>query len=178
MLTWRLSATGLESSPSFSGNTRSNSWRAIRRTRPRTAWWLIWPTIPVSSHNSPCHIFLVTCMFTYLLPVEFLTTVRRDYKIFTTPRQFMSGASATLETTAATAPIIGRIEMDARVPRALAISLALLPFVALHAGGHAIDAANSRMTVHVSKSGVFSALGHDHDISAPVKSGSVDAEAK
>jgi len=32
---------------------------------------------------------------------------------------------------------------------------------------HAIDKQKSVMTVHVSRSGVFSALGHDHEIAAP-----------
>jgi polyisoprenoid-binding protein YceI len=40
-----------------------------------------------------------------------------------------------------------------------------------------IDVATSKMTVHASKSGVFSFAGHDHTISAPILSGSVD-EAK
>jgi polyisoprenoid-binding protein YceI len=39
----------------------------------------------------------------------------------------------------------------------------------------AIDIRQSSMTVHASKAGVFSALGHDHEISAPIASGTVDA---
>ena len=38
-----------------------------------------------------------------------------------------------------------------------------------------IDAANSKLTVHASKSGVFSfAAGHDHTVAAPIASGSID----
>src|SRR5689334_829271 len=42
----------------------------------------------------------------------------------------------------------------------------------------AIDAAKSTMTVRVYKAGALGALGHDHEITAPVESGSVDASAK
>lgn len=34
------------------------------------------------------------------------------------------------------------------------------------------------MTVRVSKSGLFSALGHDHEIAAPIRGGSVDIAAR
>jgi polyisoprenoid-binding protein YceI len=36
-----------------------------------------------------------------------------------------------------------------------------------------IDTAHSSMTVHVYKTGLFSALGHNHEISAPIESGKV-----
>jgi polyisoprenoid-binding protein YceI len=42
----------------------------------------------------------------------------------------------------------------------------------------AIDAEKSVMTVRVSKAGVFSALGHDHEIAAPIAAGSVDTAAR
>ncbi|MEI9976243.1 MAG: YceI family protein [Ignavibacteriota bacterium] len=42
-----------------------------------------------------------------------------------------------------------------------------------------IDAAKSTMTIHVYKTGMLSALGHDHEISAALASGTVDiAERK
>jgi polyisoprenoid-binding protein YceI len=41
-----------------------------------------------------------------------------------------------------------------------------------------IDVGRSTMTVHVSKAGVFSAFGHDHEIGAPITQGAVDAAAK
>jgi len=39
---------------------------------------------------------------------------------------------------------------------------------------HAIDAKKSVMTVHVYKAGLLSALGHNHQISAPITRGSID----
>ena len=41
-----------------------------------------------------------------------------------------------------------------------------------------IDAASSTIKVHVSKSGVLSAFGHDHEIDAPIVSGTLDVGAK
>ena len=41
-----------------------------------------------------------------------------------------------------------------------------------------IDAAKSRMTVRVYKSGMLSAFAHDHEIAAPIKAGTVDTTAK
>ena len=41
----------------------------------------------------------------------------------------------------------------------------------------AIDTAKSTMTVRVYKAGVFSAFGHDHEISAPVAEGKADRAA-
>jgi polyisoprenoid-binding protein YceI len=41
-----------------------------------------------------------------------------------------------------------------------------------------IDAANSTVKVHVSRAGVLSAFGHDHEIAAPIASGTVDAGAQ
>jgi polyisoprenoid-binding protein YceI len=40
-----------------------------------------------------------------------------------------------------------------------------------------IDTAKSTMTVRVYKSGALAAFGHDHEISAPIARGSVDAKA-
>lgn len=37
-----------------------------------------------------------------------------------------------------------------------------------------IDPANSRIVVHVSKAGLFSALGDNHEVEAPISEGSVD----
>jgi polyisoprenoid-binding protein YceI len=42
----------------------------------------------------------------------------------------------------------------------------------------AIDPQKSQMTVHVYKSGMFSALGHDHEIQAPIESGDIDKTAR
>jgi len=50
--------------------------------------------------------------------------------------------------------------------------------LAASAEEQAIDKQKSVMTVHVSKAGVLSAFGHDHEISAPIAAGAVDAAAK
>ncbi len=42
----------------------------------------------------------------------------------------------------------------------------------------AIDTAKSTMTIHVYKTGLLSALGHDHEVSAPIAAGTVDVAAK
>jgi polyisoprenoid-binding protein YceI len=42
----------------------------------------------------------------------------------------------------------------------------------------AIDPQKSQMTVHVYKAGLFSALGHDHEIQAPVEAGEIDLGAR
>ena len=39
---------------------------------------------------------------------------------------------------------------------------------------HSIDTQKSTLTVHVGKSGVFSGLGHEHVVSAPIHSGTAD----
>src|SRR5262245_52717986 len=41
-----------------------------------------------------------------------------------------------------------------------------------------IDVEKSTVSVHVSRSGVFSAFGHDHDIAAPIANGGVDLSAQ
>ena len=56
------------------------------------------------------------------------------------------------------------------------IFIALAP--AANAQQRAIDTAKSVLTVRVYKAGVFSTFGHDHEISAPVASGNVDAAAR
>lgn len=38
---------------------------------------------------------------------------------------------------------------------------------------HTIDPANSTLIVHAYKSGIFSFIGHDHDVAAPIASGTV-----
>jgi polyisoprenoid-binding protein YceI len=57
-------------------------------------------------------------------------------------------------------------------------ALALFTAVAAIAQPVAIDAAKSTMTVHVYKSGMLSAFGHDHEIAAPISGGSVDVAAR
>jgi polyisoprenoid-binding protein YceI len=55
------------------------------------------------------------------------------------------------------------------------LPLALSPAMA-HAGD--IDGATSKITVHVEKSGLFSAFAHNHIISAPLASGHLDLEKR
>jgi len=43
---------------------------------------------------------------------------------------------------------------------------------------HAIDTEKSVMTVRVHKAGLLSALGHDHEIAAPIAGGTVDTTAR
>ncbi len=58
-----------------------------------------------------------------------------------------------------------------------AMAAALICSSAASAEPHNIDAKNSVMTVHVYKSGVLSAFGHDHEIAAPITEGTVDTTA-
>jgi polyisoprenoid-binding protein YceI len=39
---------------------------------------------------------------------------------------------------------------------------------------HKIDTLKSTLTIHVGKTGVFSGLGHEHEVSAPIHSGAAD----
>jgi len=49
----------------------------------------------------------------------------------------------------------------------------LLPLT-LSAADRPIDAARSKITIHVGKSGIFSAAGHEHEVSAPIAEGAID----
>jgi polyisoprenoid-binding protein YceI len=49
--------------------------------------------------------------------------------------------------------------------------------VTLYAQTHPMDAVKSSVTIRVSKSGFLSAFGHDHEIQAPVESGTIDSSA-
>ena len=42
------------------------------------------------------------------------------------------------------------------------------------AQNRAVDASRSTMKIHVSKSGLFSAFGHNHEVEAPIESGTVE----
>jgi polyisoprenoid-binding protein YceI len=57
------------------------------------------------------------------------------------------------------------------------IALSLLLLIspcALFASERAIDPAHSTITIHVGKSGLFSAAGHEHKVSAPIAEGAID----
>lgn len=60
------------------------------------------------------------------------------------------------------------------------ISIGLLLFAAALTPAHAadLDLAASKITVHVDKSGLFSAFAHNHVISAPLASGHLDVQAR
>ena len=44
----------------------------------------------------------------------------------------------------------------------------------VNAQQHNIDTQKSTLTIHVGKTGVFSALGHEHEVHAPIHSGTAD----
>src|SRR5690349_50945 len=56
----------------------------------------------------------------------------------------------------------------------VAIVLTLLVSPILLAKDRAIDTAHSKITIHVGKSGLFSAAGHEHEVSAPIAEGAMD----
>jgi polyisoprenoid-binding protein YceI len=59
----------------------------------------------------------------------------------------------------------------------LVLAASLAWTAAASAQQHAIDTGKSVMTVRVYKAGLFSALGHDHEIAAPIAGGTVDTAA-
>jgi polyisoprenoid-binding protein YceI len=66
-----------------------------------------------------------------------------------------------------------------RGKRVSPVLLASLVWVAVaNAQQRAIDTKTSVMTVRVYKAGVFSALGHNHEISAPITGGAIDTSAR
>lgn len=65
--------------------------------------------------------------------------------------------------------------MEFRCCKKIIAALGLLVFLpGVSAQKRAIDTTHSAITVRVFKSGVFSAFGHNHEISAPLAEGSVD----
>jgi polyisoprenoid-binding protein YceI len=50
----------------------------------------------------------------------------------------------------------------------------LLYVLGVSAQQHNIDAQKSTLTIHVGKTGVFSGLGHEHEVRAPIQSGAAD----
>src|SRR5690349_13514360 len=71
--------------------------------------------------------------------------------------------------------IRGNTSSGASLPVLCAAVLGLA--VTLSGQPRMIDAAESTMTVHVSKGGAFSVFGHNHEITAPIDHGTVDASA-
>ncbi len=66
--------------------------------------------------------------------------------------------------------------LDKNVLAVLAVSFSLT--AAASAQPQSIDTGKSTLTVRVYKAGVFSALGHNHEISAPITQGAVDTSAR
>jgi len=50
----------------------------------------------------------------------------------------------------------------------------LICALGVHAQQHNVDTQKSTLTIHVGKTGAFSALGHEHEVSAPIHSGTAD----
>src|SRR5438477_7563225 len=59
----------------------------------------------------------------------------------------------------------------------LVLAAPTVTWAADSAGTKAIDPEKSVVTVRVFKAGLFSAFGHDHEISAPVRNGSFSEQA-
>jgi len=62
--------------------------------------------------------------------------------------------------------------------RVLLAAASLVCVVGASAQQHNIDTQKSTLTIHVGKAGVFSGLGHEHEVSAPIKSGTADTGAR
>src|ERR1700684_4169756 len=54
----------------------------------------------------------------------------------------------------------------------------LLWALSVNAQQHNVDTQKSTLTIHVGKTGAFSALGHEHEIHAPIHSGTADTGAR
>ena len=66
--------------------------------------------------------------------------------------------------------------MTLRTPPTALIMFLLLPLMSSVAApvDRPIDTAHSKILIHVGKSGLFSAAGHEHEVSAPIAEGAVD----
>src|SRR5580700_11820254 len=56
----------------------------------------------------------------------------------------------------------------------LLAAMSLMCALSVSAQQHAIDTQKSTLTIHVGKTGAFSGLGHEHEIRAPIQSGTAD----
>lgn len=56
----------------------------------------------------------------------------------------------------------------------LVAAMTLMCVLGVSAQQHNIDAQKSTLTIHVGKTGAFSALGHEHEVHAPIHSGTAD----
>ena len=53
-------------------------------------------------------------------------------------------------------------------------AMSLMCVLSANAQQHNIDTQKSTLTIHVGKTGVFSGLGHEHEVHAPIHSGTAD----
>jgi len=53
-------------------------------------------------------------------------------------------------------------------------AMSLMCVLSLSAQQHTIDTQKSTLTIHVGKTGALSGLGHEHEVRAPIHSGSAD----
>ena len=54
------------------------------------------------------------------------------------------------------------------------VAASLMCVLGVSAQQHNIDTQKSMLTIHVGKTGVFSGLGHEHEVRAPIHSGTAD----
>ena len=54
------------------------------------------------------------------------------------------------------------------------MAASLVCALGLSAQQHNVDTQKSTLTIHVGKTGALSGLGHEHEVSAPINSGTVD----
>ncbi len=58
--------------------------------------------------------------------------------------------------------------------RSMFLAASLLCAVGANAQQHNVDAQRATLTIHVGKTGVFSGFGHEHEVRAPIHSGTAD----
>jgi hypothetical protein len=58
---------------------------------------------------------------------------------------------------------------------AVVAAASLLCILGVSARQHNIDTQKSTLTIYVGKTGAFSGLGHEHEVRAPIQSGTADA---
>jgi len=58
--------------------------------------------------------------------------------------------------------------------RTVFLAATLVCVLGVNAQQHNIDTQKSALTIHVGKTGAFSALGHEHEVRAPIHSGTAD----
>lgn len=56
-------------------------------------------------------------------------------------------------------------------------AMSLMCVLSVSAQQHNMDTQQSTLTIHVGKTGVFAGLGHEHEVHAPIHSGTADTGA-